>query len=96
MIEPISEVNPVFTKPLELHGHPMTTQSKSGIVKNNLKYALQVSATSLVPTGFSDAKEDARLKKAMDDEISYLCQNKTWILVSLDLSHNVLLCKWVF
>ena len=48
------------------------------------------------PTCFDDAIGNVIWEKAMDEEMAALYANKTWNLVPLTESKNVIGCKWLY
>ncbi|XP_078158439.1 putative mitochondrial protein AtMg00820 [Carex rostrata] len=52
--------------------------------------------TVSIPKCWQVAKGDPKWKAAMLEELSALCKNKTWELVSLPPGKKVVGCKWVF
>ncbi|KAH9688593.1 retrovirus-related pol polyprotein from transposon RE1 [Citrus sinensis] len=73
--------------------HPMTTRAKAGIFKPK---AFLTAHNSLEPSNVGEALADLKWKDAMQLEYDALIRNKTWNLVSMDLTHKLVGCKWVF
>lgn len=79
--------------------HTMITRSKSGIVKPNPKYALNVTVSPSIPPEPKSVKHalaHSGWKNAMLDEFNALIKNETWTLVPRTADLNVIGCKWVY
>ena len=75
--------------------HPMVTRSKNGIFKPKA-LAVATDYTTIEPSSYSVASKHKHWVEAMNSEFSSLLQQKTWSLVPLPPSKNVVGCKWVF
>jgi len=78
----------------------MTTRSQRGMVKPNIKYSHNLSAStttsiSPLPKNLVSALHDLKWKNAMTDEYNALIQNKTWELVSHPLNVNIIRSMWI-
>lgn len=80
-------------EPPTISAHPMVTRARSGITKLNVRYLLQISTRSAVPTSIKMALVDPIWKKAVTVEIVALDKK---CLVPRDPSMNVLSSKWVY
>lgn len=49
-----------------------------------------------IPNSVNNAKDDPNWKRAMDDEMRAVVDNRTWELVPREAHQNVLSCKWIF
>lgn len=91
---------PVTTPPInsvELAAHPMITISKLGIVKPNFRYGLiVVPSVPREPKTIRSALLHSSWKGAMLEELTALCQNKTWVLIPHIPHMHVIDSKWVF
>jgi len=76
--------------------HPMVTRSRTGVLRPNPRYILQVSATPRTPSSVVQALKDEHWKNAMLEEMDALMNNNTWSLVPRTADQNVLSCKWVY
>lgn len=76
--------------------HTMTTRSKSSVVRPNLRYTLQISASSIVPSNVNVAKDIPKWNTTILDEMEALKRNHTWESVLHTTRQNVLACKWVY
>jgi hypothetical protein len=78
--------------------HSMTTRSHHGIVKPNPKYALSTTYSSSVPReprSVQAALAHPGWRAAMNEELTALHQNQTWILVPRTSDMHVIGSKWV-
>jgi hypothetical protein len=96
------------TPPRQLH--PMITRARDGIVQPNKLYADFVMAAEAVtddedelclaaveePASVDDALAEACWKRAMDEELASIRNNKTWEFASLPQGHRAIGLKWVF
>ena len=48
------------------------------------------------PSSLSDALDDPKWRKAMEEEYDALLQNKTWHIVPPSSNKNLIDCKWVY
>lgn len=69
--------------------------SYSKLSPNYLHYTLSISA-STDPTTYKQAIKHSHWVQAMQNELSALHHNKTWILVDLPKGKTPIGCKWVF
>ncbi|RWR75576.1 Zinc finger, CCCH-type [Cinnamomum micranthum f. kanehirae] len=81
--------------------HPMLTRAKSGMVKPNPRYsssdyALTAELIPKEPKSIKSALQHQGWLSAMQEEITALNQNGTWILVPRTSNMNVVGCKWVY
>ncbi|KAJ9551935.1 hypothetical protein OSB04_015980 [Centaurea solstitialis] len=76
--------------------HPMTTRSRSGIVKPIQKLNLHTSSISPVPRSHLQAIKDPNWRQAMNDEYSALISNGTWTLVPRPPGVNIVRSMWLF
>ncbi|GJU15952.1 retrovirus-related pol polyprotein from transposon RE1 [Tanacetum coccineum] len=85
--------------------HPMTTRSKSGIIKTKhiadlaslTTHPLHIALSSITePRGFKTASKDPKWMGAMIEELQALQQNKTWTLVPRPQPTNIGGSKWVY
>ena len=84
--------------PQVIFPHSMTTRSHHGIVKPNPKYALSTTYSSSIPR--EPMSVQATLahpgwEVAMNEELTALHQNQTWILVPRTSDMHVIGSKWV-
>ncbi|KAJ9548922.1 hypothetical protein OSB04_021465 [Centaurea solstitialis] len=76
--------------------HPMTTRSKSGIVKPTQRLNLHTTSITPLPRSHLQALQDPNWRKAMDEEYRALITNKTWELVPRPPRVNVVRSMWLF
>ncbi|KAK9073343.1 hypothetical protein SSX86_007667 [Deinandra increscens subsp. villosa] len=104
-IQPPPPQTPASSSTSIAPSHPMITRGKAGIFKpkyhanlahlhsHNLYHAL---FSSTIPKGFKSAAKHKLWLDAMDEEMSALRANKTWVLVPRPYSENVVGAKWIF
>ncbi|GAB2294442.1 hypothetical protein Dimus_038297 [Dionaea muscipula] len=95
ILHPVEGLSPVVT-----NAHSMITRGKRGIVKK--KCLLSVAAVpssnpvEVEPCSYKFALQIPEWKRAMQEEISALQAQHTWVLVPLPIKKNCVSCKWVF
>ncbi|CAL9248016.1 unnamed protein product, partial [Arabidopsis halleri] len=74
--------------------HPITTRSKDGIRKPNLRYALVASKTiPSLPKTVAEALKHPGWRQAMLDELNSIYENQTWTLIPATSEMNILGCS---
>jgi hypothetical protein len=93
---------------LPVRTHPMCTRSMNNIIQKRqltdgtIRYPIprvllaETQSAGVEPTCYSKAVTVPEWRNAMQVEFNALLQNKTWVLVPPQSSHNVIGCKWVF
>ena len=92
------------SNPLPKPSYRIVTRSQNNIhcpkqfpgFKTNFYVTKHPFPTSLEPTTTSQALQDPNWCDAMDDELTALARNHTWVLVPPPSNHNIVGCKLVF
>ncbi|KAJ9559993.1 LOW QUALITY PROTEIN: hypothetical protein OSB04_005153 [Centaurea solstitialis] len=87
---------PSVSSPTPHPTHPMTTRSKSGIVKPTQRLNLHTTSITPLPRSHLQALQDPNWRQAMNEEYHALIKNKTWVLVPRPPRVNVVRSMWLF
>ncbi|KAJ9542159.1 hypothetical protein OSB04_028665 [Centaurea solstitialis] len=87
---------PSVSSPTPHPTHPMTTCSKSGIVKPTQRLNLHTTSITPLPRSHLQALQDPNWRQAMNEEYHALIKNKTWVLVPRPPRVNMVWSMWLF
>ena len=65
-------------------------------IPENSKSIVYATSSLIEPTIYKQALQDKRWIQAMDDELTALKANNTWLLVDLPPGKKPIGCKWVY